>query len=437
MRSRKSSSALITTVAILATIAFAPKPAVATEPAEIIYSFNNHSGRFPNPGLILDADGNMFGTTSGITPSLDSSCGDTKPRCGTVFELSRGPDGNWIAQVLLDFDGDDGSTPTTGLIFDSAGNLYGTTQYGGPGDCNDRYIGAGCGIVFELTPSLDGVWTEKILYTFHGPDGAFPSSALIFDAAGNLYGMASSGGSGNCPRYHGNPSGCGIIFQLTPTASGSWTEHVLHDFENNGVDGIGPNGGLIFDSSGNIYGTTFDGGTYNKGTVFEMIPDDNGWNEAILYSFGVTSADGADPYAGLNFDAEGDLYGETTLGGTGDQGTVFELKHGETGTWGGRLLYQFGITGHSGYPGGGLVFDSSGNLYGTASAGGVYDYGMVFELSPSENGEWQINDLHNFSTIGYGAIYPNSLIFDTSGNIYCPASEGGPLSFGAIVELRN
>jgi uncharacterized repeat protein (TIGR03803 family) len=436
MRSRKSSFALILITATLAAIALAPRAALAVQPAKIIYSFNNYSGRFPNPGLILDAAGNLYGTTSGITPSVGSSCGDTKPRCGTVFELSRGPEGNWIAQVILDFDGDDGSTPIAGMIFDSAGNLYGMTQYGGPGPCYED-IRVGCGLVFELTPSTGGVWTEKILYIFRGPDGAFPSGALTFDAAGNLYGATSIGGSDNCNAYlRGNPSGCGIIFQLTPTASGYWTEHVLHDFEDNGTDGIGPTGGLIFDNSGNIYGTTFDGGTYDKGTVFEMTPDGGGWNEAILYSFGVTSADGAEPDAELVFDANGNLYGETFYGGVGDQGTVFELKHGESGTWGERLLYQFGITGHSGNPEGGLVFDGNGNLYGTAFVGGVYDDGMVFELSPTESGEWQINDLHSFP-VDYSAILPDSLTFDTSGNIYCPTSEGGPLSFGAVVEIRN
>ncbi|MGA2904008.1 MAG: choice-of-anchor tandem repeat GloVer-containing protein [Candidatus Korobacteraceae bacterium] len=229
----------------------------------------------------------------------------------------------WNEKVLHSFNnnGVDGAEPYAGLIFDAAGNLYGTTGNGG--------VNAG-GTVLELTPAGGGNWAETVLYSFcsqtNCTDGANPSASLIFDAAGNLYSTTDAGGT----------YGDGTVFELTPTAGGGWTEQVLHSFNNNGTDGAYPYAGLIFDATGNLYGTTLNGGTYQCvdegcGTVFELTPTaGGGWTEQVLHNFG-NGTDGFWPYAGLILDAAGNLYGTTQLGGTGGNcggygcGTVFEL----------------------------------------------------------------------------------------------------------------
>jgi uncharacterized repeat protein (TIGR03803 family) len=205
----------------------------------------------------------------------------------------------------------DGFNPDAGLIFDGSGNLYGTTFYGGP---------TGGGTVFELTPKAGGGWTEKILHSFGGKgDGSEPRAGLIFDGSGNLYGTTSSGGS----------DGYGAVFELTPKAGGGWTEKLLHSFIVNGKnDGNSPVSGLVLDSSGNLYGTTQYGGTYYVGTVFELTPKaGGGWTEKIVHNFDSNNhKDGYSPVAGLIIDATGNLFGTTYSGGTYGYGTVFGIK---------------------------------------------------------------------------------------------------------------
>lgn len=426
--------ALTAVLAVVAMITLGAKVARAGEGDKVIYNFNLKAGFFPGPGLIIDAEGHLYGTTVGEIQT--SPCNNTNPKCGTVFELSLGPDGRWMEKNLHNFGGNDGATPNGGPIFDSTGNLYGATQYGGPGSCSNGYVTVGCGVVFELRRSPDAVWVEKLLHVFTGPDGLYPSGALTFDAAGNLYGAAVSGGSGTCPGYNGNPSGCGVIFELTPTISGAWTEHILHSFSADGTDGTDPNGGLTFDSVGNIFGTTYQGGAYDKGTVYEMMPDGSGhWAEKILYSFGSTSTDGANPSTGLVLDTAGNLYGGTAAGGEDDTGTVFKLEHAEDGRWGQIPLHQFGPS----YGGGpvSLIFGGNGNLYGTNSGGGHFGYGMAFELSPTEGGDWPISVLFNFTGYAYNGEYPGSLVFAPSGNIYCPTGGGGSQGYGTVFEIQN
>ena len=222
---------------------------------------------------------------------------------------------NWMEKVLHSFNnnGTDGYEPYFGsLIFDAAGKLYGTTTTGGT---------SGDGTVFELTPTGGGGWTEQVLYSFgNTPDGAYANAVPIFDAAGNLYGTTSEGGTNRD----------GTVFELMPAGGGSWTETLLHSFNNNGTDGFLPNAGLIFDAAGNLYGTTYYGGAGGGcqpngcGTVVELTPTaGGGWTEQVLFSFNGT--DGAIPVAGLIFDATGKVYGTTTEGGTLNAGTVFEL----------------------------------------------------------------------------------------------------------------
>lgn len=246
--------------------------------------------------------------------------------------------GGWTERVLHNFgNGVDGASPWAGLIIDATGNLYGTTHDGGT---------YGVGTVFELTPTGGGGWTEKVLHSFNFTDGGGPYGGLVMDAAGNLYGTTYAGGSG----------GWGTVFELTPTGGGGWTEKVLFSF---GDIGGGPYAGLIFDSAGNLYGTTIGGGTYGYGRVFELTPTGGGgWTEKVLHSFGIINAtDGAGPYAGLIFDSAGNLYGTTYSGPVINGayvGTVFELQP-TGGGWRETVLYSFsnGTDGSSPY--GGLV----------------------------------------------------------------------------------
>jgi uncharacterized repeat protein (TIGR03803 family) len=216
------------------------------------FLFTAADGQEPTAGLVFDAAGNLYGTTA-------SGGG------GIVFKLAPNPDGTWTENVLHSFtrNSADGDIPRAGLIFDSSGNLYGTTASGGGSSACIVGGGAeGCGVVFKLAPNPDGTWTESILYSFTGgADGAGPQAGLIFDAAGNLYGTTYSGGSTACT------GGCGVVFKLTPTGS-SWSERVLHSF---GGHGEFPNGPVIFDPAGNLFGTT-SAGSSNFGLVFEITP---------------------------------------------------------------------------------------------------------------------------------------------------------------------
>ena len=288
-------------------------------------------GGVPYAGLIFDAGGNLYGTTSGGGSST----------YGVVFELSPPSGGSpWNETVLYAFTGvDDGESPLASLIFDSKGNLYGIA-FGGK---------AGYGVAFELTPPSggSGPWNEAVLYTFHSrSDGAYPYAGLIFDSKGNLYGTTSNGGDtsgSNCKATRG----CGVVFELSPPTGGSgmWTETTPYSFTG-GSDGGYPDAGLIFDSKGNLYGTTGQGGNLSGsncsgssgcGVVFELIPPTGGtgsWTESVLYTFN-GGGDGADPSAGLIFDATGNFYGTAYSGGdmsgsncsgTGGCGVVFELS---------------------------------------------------------------------------------------------------------------
>jgi len=313
-----------------------------------------------------------------------------------------------------------GTSPAAGLIFDAAGNLYGTTVGGGVYET---------GIAFKLSPGANGMWSETVLHTFgEGNDGYKPYAGLISDAAGNLYGTTSFGGS------HCGSTGCGIVFQLTPVAGGSWSESVLYSFNDTNNDGNAPYAGLIFDAVGNLYGTTAGGGVYNDGTVFELSPGGNGtWNETVLYSFG-KDKDGNTSYASLIFDAVGNLYGTTAGGGADDNGTVFELSPGANGMWTETVLHSFRKGDDGNTPYAGLVLDAAGNLYGTTVNGGRFPHscingkgcGTVFEVAAGTNGVWKETVLHRFdANNGDGSNPYGGLIFDATGNLYGTTISGG------------
>jgi hypothetical protein len=217
--------------------------------------------------------------------------------------------------TIHEFTGTDGASPVGNLVSDSAGNLYGVTTIGGqqnPATCTLTGSGNYCGTAFKLARSSSGQWQETVLYEFQGGnDGGNPLGGLTIDASGNLYGTAAVGGG----EYNG------VVFELSPTKSGSWTETVLYYFVG-GSDGYFPEGNLVFDKSGNLYGTTYGGGTgycglgASCGTIFELSKGSGGiWNETILYNFASLN-DGANPRAGMIFDSHGNLYGTTSDGGT-------------------------------------------------------------------------------------------------------------------------
>ena len=330
----------------------------------------------------------------------------------------------------------DGKLPFGDLVFDANGKLYGTTQQGGT---------YGYGTVFELTPGTNRKWKEKVLHSFNnnGKDAAGPLSGLIFEARGNLYGTSEWGGT----------YGWGTVFELTPGTNGKWKEKVLHSFNYNGKDGALPYAGLVFDTSGNLYGTTTEGGVQGSGTVFELTAGANDkWTEKVLYSFCPTypCTDGGYPEGALIFDGSGALYGTTRGGGAQGSGTVFELKAGTNGKWTQKVLYSFGSGTDGFYPHSGLTFDSGGNLYGTLQFGGRFSggdcgsdgCGAVFELMPVKNGKWTEKVLHSFAS-GADGFWPLAgLVIDASGNLYGTASYGGGyssacsgLSCGIVFEL--
>ena len=308
----------------------------------------------------------------------------------------------------------DGAYPYAGMVFDRAGNLYGTTQDGGP-DLNG-------GTVFQLQPTSSG-WTHTILYAFTGgADGSNPVGPLVVDPAGNLYGIASGGGAG-----------FGTVFELSPS-NGSWTFQVIYTFHggDDGLVGI-DSGGLALDPAGNLYGTTEMGGTAGFGTVFELSFANGSWTKTTLYSF-AGGNDAADPLTGVTLDPAGNIYGATVGGGAFGGGAVFELTQNQ-GTWTESVIYSFTGGDDGAYPEfGELILDSAGNLYGTAAGGGAFNQGVVYELSPA-NGSWTESVLYTFTGGNDGGQPFAGLTFSQSGNLYGAAAYFGANGDGTLFEL--
>jgi uncharacterized repeat protein (TIGR03803 family) len=397
-------------LAVVLLLAIAATPVAQAQTFHVLYTFTGgQDGGNPFAGLTLDKGGNLYGTAYG---------GGN----GTVYKLTHKGSG-WTFNPLYSFTGSsDGGNPKARVIFGPNGTLYGTTYYGGAYDL---------GAVFNLRPSASACrtalcpWTETVLYSFEGSpsDGAHPGYGdLTFDQAGNLYGTTSYGGG----------YGDGVVYELTPAGSG-WTESVLYGFA--GSDGAAPANGVIFDGSGNLYGTTVQGGLSGDGAVFQLAPSaGSGWTESLLYSFN-NGSDGSFPVAGLIFDHSGNLYGPTSDGGTGGQGTVFELTP-VNGSWTYSVLYSL-IAPPGGFqcgPWGTLVMDGAGNLYGTTRCNGANNLGTVFKLTSSGSG-WTYSSLHDF-TGGDDGEYPYcNVILDANGNLYGTASAGGSGGDGVVWEI--
>jgi uncharacterized repeat protein (TIGR03803 family) len=418
-------------VALGATAGFVGTAHAASK-LQVLHSFQNLGGNVPEGGLIADGAGNLYGTTSHGGAHDD----------GIVFELSPPSEGkkNWSETVLHSFDGSDGKYPLASLVADGAGNLYGTTSQGGP----YKQGGVSGGVAFELTPPPAGknAWIEKVLYFFGRldgkgrSDGKNPYGSLIADGAGNLYGTTLEGG-------RGGRVGDGAVFELTPPGDGRgrWTKTVLYSFT--GASGESPNGALLADGAGNLYGTTVYGGASGVGAVFELSPPAKGltaWNEAVLYSFSNADSGGAFPYAGLIADGAGNLYGAAYSGGASGYGAVFELSPPAKGltTWNETVLYSFSSDESDGsYPYAGLVADGAGNLYGTTLGGGTYDYGVVFKLSPPPEGQtaWTETVLHAFSDGNDGGSPHAGLLADGAGNFYGTTAGGGKHEDGIVFKI--
>jgi uncharacterized repeat protein (TIGR03803 family) len=321
--------------------------------------------------------------------------------------------------------GNDGAQPVSGMILDPQGNLYGTTTMGGP---------YGWGTVFRLSPPVAGGWTETELFDFtFGTDGGYPIGGLVMDTEGNLYGTTFYGGSTSCMEVS-----CGVVFKLAPRTHGRWKETVLHSFQNNARDGFFPESTLVFDSSGNLFGTTNKGGAYNLGVVFELTPITSGsWKEQILHSF-TGATDGAGPYNGLIVDQAGNLYGTAPSGGNENTatctnngcGVVFKLTRTSNGRWNEHVLYSFTNTGDGTSPTSGLTVDAAGNLYGAAGGGTSTNCnsgpcGIVFELTKSSGGLWTEKVLYNFVGGNDGMFPESNVIFDAAGNLYGATYYGG------------
>ena len=413
---------------------------------KVLYSFQGApDGAVPTGGVVFDKAGNLYGATDG---GGSSSC-DGPGQCGTVYQLTPPTQkgGAWTETVLYIFKGhaqNDGATPEGGLLIDEAGNLYGTTGYGGSGPCLLLGGAVGCGAVYELSPPAKqgDPWTEKVLYSFQGgKDGYVASGDLVFDKAGNLYGATLFGGGKGttCDSLYGGQ--CGTVFKLSPpkTKGGKWTEKVLHRFE--GIadgrklgDGANPNGGLILDSKGAIYGTTYIGG-YNCphnssqgcGTAFELRPPttkNGAWVEKVIHRFNPVNSYEAWPMAGLIMDKSGRLFGTT------HEDSVFRLAPSSksAGSWTETILYSFKGTGASYALDAPLTFDTTGDLYTTSytGSGGSAD-GNVFRLRPpTRNGDgWMIDVLYSFAGSPDGAWPAAGLIFDKSGSLYSTTQAGG------------
>jgi uncharacterized repeat protein (TIGR03803 family) len=387
----------------------------------------NADGASPMAGLVAGPDGNLYGTTA--------EGGDSNCNCGTIFQLAPPAAGQtkWTQTVLYSFQGypNDGQLPLASLVIDKNGNLYGTTQFGGASQS---------GTIFMLQNNA-GSWTETILHQFAGPDGQLPYSSLTFDSAGNLYGTTSLGGSANE----------GTLFELQPAGVNS-TLTVLHDFAG-GKDGGQPYSGVIFDSQGNLYGTTSSDGITDAsgGTVYQLTP---GGTATVLHSFsdisdrcckkngGLFTQDGGFPYGNLALDTAGNIYGTTVFGCTSSQGgALFQLSPPAAGKtkWTETLPHCFvgnsnlnkHVDGSS--PMGGVVIDEAGNLYGTTEGGGTTGDGAVYEVSPPAAGKkaWKERLLLSFDSADGGGPF-GTLIADTQGNLYGTASFGAPISENSL-----
>jgi uncharacterized repeat protein (TIGR03803 family) len=408
---RKETGTMLLAIVFVLTIVASPP--VQAQTFQTLHNFTGGLDGGEPLGVTVDAAGNLYGPTF--------CCGSLY---GTVYEMQRFG-ASWVLNSLYIFKGGtDGRLPQSSVVFGSDGLLYGSTSNGGTDDN---------GTVFNLGPA-GGVCrtalcprTKTVLYNFGFlPDAAGPAGDLTFDQAGNIYGTAGDG-----------PENGGSVYELMRSGDG-WIESVLYGFPQ--IDGqpASPNGGVIFDNAGNLYGTTRFGGSHNEGTVFQLVPGNSGWTENTLYNF-QGGSDGDQPWGGLIFDPAGNLYGTTYDGGDGGGGTVFELTP-SNGGWTFTTLYSFVGSAQCGSTAD-LVMDASGSLYGGTNCDGAYGEGNAFRLTPS-GGTWTYTSLHDFCASGFpfcedGYWLAGKFALDPAGNIYGTTFAGGPglLPSGVLWEI--
>jgi uncharacterized repeat protein (TIGR03803 family) len=414
LRQKVSISTVVLVPTLLVVLMTVASPVVRAQSYSVLHTFSGGpDGGSPYAGLTIDAAGNFYGSNY---CGGDGDCPEHGN--GVIFKLTRAGS-DWVLKTLYTFQGgEDGSEADGGITIGPDGALYGTTYYGGGNGCS----GAGCGTVYRLTPpatickAVSCPWTETVIHRFGlaDGDGSLPVYGKpLFDRAGNLYGTTKGGGA----------FGNGTVYELTPS-SGGWTENILWSFSGNG--GIHPVSSLIFDSEGNLYGTSADGGTYNSGTVFELSPAGSGWAETTLFSFDYYST-GDSPSGGLAWDAQGNLYGTTSFGGPLYGGTVFQLAPVANG-W--RFSQVMAFSYYQG-PDDTPTLDSAGNIYLSAYSTG--SLGAIFKLTQSQ-GTWTSATLHSFS--GSNGSYPvGSVVLDANGNVYGTTFGGGANHDGVVFEI--
>jgi uncharacterized repeat protein (TIGR03803 family) len=394
------------TVAVFTSTLFVTEASAGT--LKVLHSFNGADGRWPT-GVLLDTSGNLYGV----------AFAGGRSGYGLVFQLTPSASGRWNEKALIQFNHTTGMYPNP-VVFDSVGNLYGTLEQTTP---------RGTGAVFELSPTTDGRWDEKILNIMEKSEGAELESSVTFDASGNIFSTAFLGGENRV----------GTIFELSPTTDGPWQETTLESFDPK--DGNNPECKVVFDAAGNMYGTTSYGGGLRKvGTVWELTPQTDGtWTETVLHSF-TGETDGAIPIGGVIFDAAGNLYGMTSMGGAFKKGTVFELSPNGDGAWTKTVLYNFRGRRDGSTPYSTLTFDSAGSLYGETHLGGAgpcgeSGCGVVFELSPTGGRRWRESVLYRFNGTD-GQTPWQGLVFDAAGNLYGTTQNGGAFGNGTVFELK-
>lgn len=362
----------------------------------VLYTFTGSDGSEPLAGLTMDSAGNLYGTTE---------YGGARSM-GNVFKLTHKSTG-WIYTNLYDFQGGtDGEYPEGKVVIAADGTLYGSTNQGGTQGCG---YGNGCGTIFRLQPPVrtcpttECSWNESVIYRFDGTNGAgFPLGDIAIDRQGNIYGTAS------------------YTYQLSPS-NGVWTLTILSDEYYAAF-------GVVLDAAGNVYGADLD-----ANAVFELSPTSSGWVGQVLYTLNQRIQGN-----GLTipvFDQAGNLYGGASSAGPGGSGTIYQLSPSDGG-WTFNLLY--GFRGHNNYGGpyeSGLLVDPSGTVYGTTWYDGANNVGSVFRLTPT-NGEWVYTDLYDFQLPSAGGCFPNDeLVRDAAGNLYGTTSFCGSAGDGVVFEV--
>lgn len=409
LRTRRWQSAFIVAVLLL------NLPFANAEKFKVIHTFTDGAdGAYPYAGLIIDAKGNLYGTTN--TGGKSGSCYPQYNGCGTVFELSPSKSG-WAFKTLYTFQGGtDGQGPYGEVMFGPDGSLYGTTIDGGDSTCP-----SGCGLVFNLK-CPNHTWIESVLYAFKGNnDGFYPTGTLATDSSGNIYGTTTQGGA----------TGPGTIYELTHSA-GKWAENILWNFTGQD-DGANPYAGVMLDSKGTLYATSTAGAS-GYGTVDELTKSSKSWKEKTLYQFLSNDAAGVIPFAGLLLEKSGSLVGATECDGTYKGGAVFSLTLSD-GDWNIATMYSL----HGDYcsgPAAYLIMDAAGNLYGTTQGSRGVE-GTVFKLTRRSD-DWGLTVLHRFTGGSDGGNPLGALVLDSAGNLYGTTLLGGSTTeggYGVVFEI--